>query len=73
MTRGTTTRSSLERAGEMESEQGRRLATTTDRSWGELRAEERVGHSAAEQTRPSSENKQRGRAGVWTEPSWATG
>jgi hypothetical protein len=43
MTHGTTTRSSLERDGEMESEQGRRLATTIDGSWGELRAEERVG------------------------------
>jgi hypothetical protein len=27
--------------------------------------------TAAKQTRPSSENKQRGRAGVWTEPSWS--
>jgi hypothetical protein len=42
MTHGTTTRSSLERAGEMESEQGQRLATTTNESWGELRAEERI-------------------------------
>jgi hypothetical protein len=43
MTHGMTTRSSLEQADEMESEQGRQLATTTDGSWGELCAEEWVG------------------------------